>query len=261
MWASLSGALRLLGFIGLLIVLPLAHFFVRPFDRSNWPELVRFYYRGLVHILGFTVVVKGTPCDIQPTLFVSNHASYLDVPVLASIVKASFVAKSDVAQWPVIGPLARMQGTVFVERRSIKAAGQRDELRGKLEEGQSLIVFPEGTSTDGSTLLPFKSSLLSIAEKALSDGRCVAVQPVSVVCKGLNGQPHPVGKAPFYAWFGDMTFSPHLWQAFKWGRFTVEVEFYPPQIVKDTADRKALAAYCFEKIRAGSFPDMALSCA
>ena len=178
------------------------------------------------------------------TLFVANHSSYLDVPVLGALIPAAFAAKSEVAGWPLIGTLARLQNTVFIERRVVKTLEQRDSMTARLRRGQSLILFPEGTSSDGTRTLPFKSSLFSIAETPLPDGRHVTVQPVSVLCTELGGFPLGRDWRPYYAWYGDMTLVKHLWNVFRLGEFTVEVIFHPPVTLEDFGNRKALAEHC-----------------
>lgn len=212
------------------------------------------FHSLLVRLLGFKVRVRGTMAQREegsPILFVSNHSSYLDIPVLGSIVPASFVAKAEVARWPFIGMMARLQKTVFIERRSLKAASHRDGLREEMESGKSLILFPEGTSSDGMRTLPFKSSLFAIVEKPFPSGRFAKVQPVTVLCTKIGG--FPIGRSwrPYYAWFGAMTLIKHVWDVFKIGDFTVDVIFHPAVTVQDFGDRKLLAAYCERVVAKG----------
>ncbi len=212
------------------------------------------FHRLLVRLLGFKVRVRGQMAQREgtvPILFVSNHASYLDIPVLGSVIPASFVAKSEVARWPFIGMMARLQKTVFVERRSIRAANQRDGLREEMENGKSLILFPEGTSSDGMRTLPFKSSLLSIVEKPFQGGAFAKVQPVTILCTEIGG--FPIGRSwrPYYAWYGDMTLIKHVWDVFKIGDFTVDVIFHPAVTVQDFGSRKLLSAYCERTVAKG----------
>ncbi len=138
-----------------------------------------------------------------------------------------FVAKSDVAKWPIFGFLAKVQNTVFIERRSTQISTQRNHLRERLAAGQSLIVFPEGTSSDGLEVLPFKSALFSVVEEAGADIP-VTVQPISVVCTELDGMPLTRSLRPLYSWYGDMELAGHLWNVFWRGHFTVDVTFQCP---------------------------------
>ena len=150
----------------------------------------RFFWQGTAKIIGIELVVRGERCPDRPVLFVANHASYLDVVVIGALVRAAFVAKMEVQQWPGIGLMARLGRTVFVERRPRRSKEQKDEMIGRLTSvGESLILFPEGTSNDGNRVLPFKSALLSVAEARLADGRPLPVQPVSVAYTRLGGFP------------------------------------------------------------------------
>ena len=99
-------------------------------------------------------------------LFAANHVSYLDITVLGSLLDASFIAKTEVAGWPLFGWLARLQRSVFIDRRARSTAHQRDSIAARLAAGEALILFPEGTSGDGNRLLPFKSALFSVADHA-----------------------------------------------------------------------------------------------
>src|SRR5262249_5248396 len=147
--------------------------------------VTRFFHRLLLVVLGFRVRVRGSMATGAPVLFVSNHASYLDIPVLGSLIPASFVAKSEVARWPLFGVMAKLQRTVFIERRAERAGEHRDDLQKRLLEGGSVILFPEGTSSEGLTALPFKSSLFAAVENAGPSSN-ILVQPVSITCTGLD---------------------------------------------------------------------------
>ncbi|PKU23387.1 1-acyl-sn-glycerol-3-phosphate acyltransferase [Telmatospirillum siberiense] len=211
-----------------------------------------FFWRGAVHILGIRLIVRGTPCPDRPLLFVANHASYLDIAVIGALVPAAFVAKQEVGQWPGIGFLAKLGRTVFIERRARRSKVQKDLMIGRLLElGESLVLFPEGTSNDGNRVLPFKSALLSVAEARLPDGRPLPVQPLSLAYTHLGGLPMGRGWRPYYAWYGDMELAPHLWTMLGLGRVTVEVDFYPAVTLDQFGSRKALADHCHDVIRRG----------
>jgi 1-acyl-sn-glycerol-3-phosphate acyltransferase len=160
-------------------------------------------------------------------LFVANHASYLDITVLGALIRGSFVAKAEIADWPFFGLLAKLQRTVFIERRSAQAAKHRDEIARRLEAGDDLILFPEGTSSDGNRILPFKSALFSVAEREV-EGRPLTVQPVSVAYLKLDGLPIGREWRPNVAWYGAMNLLKHAWNLFTLGKLTVEVGFHPP---------------------------------
>lgn len=215
--------------------------------RQRWvATFPRFYHRRCCRILGLRVRSIGRPSGARPVLFAANHISYLDITVFGSLLAASFVAKSEVAKWPLFGWLARLQRSVFVDRRMRSTRQQRDSIAGRLAANDALILFPEGTSGDGNRILPFKSALFSVAE----DPR-VIVQPVSIAYTRLDGM--PIGRAlrPLFAWYGTMTMLPHLWRAVGLGTVEVVVEFHPPTTLAERGSRKALARYCEERVAAG----------
>jgi len=215
--------------------------------RENIPL---FYHRLCCRILGLTIEARGSMATARPTLFVSNHTSYLDIMVLASLIPGSFVAKREVAKWPLFGLLAKLQRTVFVVRDRRHAVAQRDEMTQRLVAGDALILFPEGTSNDGNRVLPFKSSLFAVAHHEIG-GRTLTVQPVSIAYVALDGMPLGRFLRPFYAWYGDMELAPHLWRSAGLGNATVMVEFHPPAPPQAFASRKAVADYCYGKVAAG----------
>lgn len=239
-------ACRLLGY-GLLTVglLP-----VQIVGLLCWPALAsavpRLHHRLCAWIIGLKIHREGQPVSGQPVLFISNHISYFDIIALGSILPASFIAKSDVEAWPVFGLLARLCRTVFVERRAAGARGHIAFIRDRLAQADSLIVFPEGTSSDGSRVLPFKSTLFAAVE-----GEAIAVQPISISYTRLNGM--PIGRAlrPLYAWYGDMDLGPHLWAALSYGSAEVVIRFHPPVIASEFADRKTLSRFCHDQIANG----------
>jgi 1-acyl-sn-glycerol-3-phosphate acyltransferase len=203
-------------------------------------RLPRAYHVLCRRIFGVRVAVSGTQSEVHPTLFVSNHVSYLDITVLGSLVGGSFVAKAEIARWPLFGWLAKLQRTVFVDRQRATTASQSEEMRGRLTAGDNLVLFPEGTSSDGNRTLRFKSSLLAVADLSIG-GRPVTVQPVSLAYARLDGI--PIGRAfrPFFAWYGDMILASHMWRMAGLGTVTVSVHFHPQLTVAACGSRKALA--------------------
>jgi len=183
-------------------------------------------------------------------LFAANHVSYADITVLGSVIAGSFIAKAEVADWPFFGWLAKLQRSVFVDRRVRSTITQRDAISRRLAVGDALILFPEGTSSDGNRVLPFKTALFAAAEhgKGLSP---VVVQPVSIAYTRLDGI--PIGRLyrPLFAWYGDVDLAPHIWSMIGLGTVEVVVEFHPPTFLSDCGSRKALASYCYARIAGG----------
>lgn len=251
---SLGSPLRAFGRVGAyglftLALLPVQAALVPTGWRAR-DRLPIWYHRRCCRLLGFRVVRRGKPKQDGPVLFVSNHCSYLDITVLGSLVPASFVAKADVARWPLFGTLAKLQRSVFVDRQSFRAVKHRDEMSERLEAGDNLILFPEGTSNDGNRVLPFKSSLLSVAELE-PGGRPLTIQPVSIAYTMLDGLPMGRYLRPFFAWYGDMDMASHLWQWAGLGRLTVVVRFHEPVTLARFGSRKVLSEYCHAVISRG----------
>ncbi len=244
------GTIKVLIFFLLLVVLiPVALFFKRRYPETPY-RIPQFFHRLLLKLLGISVHVSGTPSPATPILFASNHTSYLDIPVLGALLPTSFVAKAEVADWPLFGLLARIQNTVFIERRAACAAEQRTQLQNHLAKGQNLVLFPEGTSSEGLSALPFKSTLFSIAESSMGDVP-LTVQPVSVTCTEIDGFPMLREERTEYAWCGDMVMVPHLWNVFRHSSFVVDVVFHPALTITDYPNRKDLAAACQEAVDRG----------
>ena len=219
--------------------------------RRRWTSrLPVFYHRWCCRILGFRIRVVGTPTAERPVLFAANHISYIDITILGSVIPGSFIAKAEVADWPFFGWLAKLQRSVFVDRRVRSTATQRDAISDRLAAGDALILFPEGTSGDGNRVLPFKSALFGAAQMGKSLPP-VIVQPVSLAYTRLDGI--PIGRLyrPFFAWYGAVDLAPHMWSMVGLGTVEVVVEFHPPTFLSDCGSRKALAGYCHARIAGG----------
>ena len=209
----------------------------------------RFYHRWCCRILGLRVRRIGRPTKTRPVLFAANHISYLDITVFGSLIAGSFIAKTEVARWPLFGWLARLQRSVFIDRRVRSTARQRDSIAGRLAASEALILFPEGTSGDGNRVLPFKSALFSVADHAATGP--VTVQPVSIAYTRLDGIPIGRRLRPLFAWYGSMSMAPHLWTLLGLGAIEIVVEFHQPVTLADRGSRKELARYCQERVATG----------
>ncbi len=202
-----------------------------------------FYHRTVCRIVGISIDIRGEPSRARPTLYVSNHVSWADIPILSAILPISFIAKHEIATWPFFGWLAWLQRSVFIERKARRTADQRDAMVVRLEEGDSLVLFPEGTSGDGIHVLPYKSAFFALAEKRI-DGRPLTVQPVSITLSKLDNLPVGRRSMSIYAWIGDQDLVPHLWRFLKTGHSTIVVEFHPPVTIDQFRSRKDLCAHC-----------------
>jgi len=207
------------------------------------------YHRLVCRLLGIAIERRGNASTARPTLFVANHTSYLDIEILGASIPAAFVSKADVDGWPLFGWLARLQRTVFIDRKRRNVERQRNALADRLTAGDSLILFPEGTSGDGQRLLPFKSALFAAVIETARD-RPVTVQPISIAYLRLDGMPLGRFYRPFFAWYGDMDLAPHLWVMLGLGRLGIGVTFHAPVAASDFPSRKELSEYC-ERVVAG----------
>jgi 1-acyl-sn-glycerol-3-phosphate acyltransferase len=208
--------------------------------RRGFPHA---YHRFVARLFGIHIRVIGKAVKGEGLLILANHTGWLDIVIFSAVMPLSFIAKSEVATWPFFGTLARLQRTVFVARARRSETGLvRDVIRERLLAGDTLVLFPEGTSGDGNRVLPFKSALLDAAASG------VTVQPVSTAYTGIHGIPMGRENRPLFAWYGDMDLLPHLWEALKAGPLDVVVEFHPPL---DLADRKELARAAESLVRTG----------
>lgn len=208
--------------------------------RRPWsPSIVRWGFALTLRAIGLERRVRGAPLAGLGAQ-VANHQSWLDIFVLASASRVTFVSKAEVRRWPAMGWMAAIAGTVFISRRRADSAAQQEVLRGRLEAGDTLAFFPEGTSTDGRRVLPFKSTLFAV----LADMPGARVQPVT-----LHYAPPPGERPDFYGWWGGMTLGPHLGQVLSAERQGTAVVTYHDPIAVGGADRKALAARAEAAVR------------
>ena len=206
------------------------------------PKVVfaRLYWAMTAHLIGVKVRVIGSLASRargRPVVFVSNHSSWLDIPVLGGQLDACFVTKGEVERWPLVGTVARLGRSVFVSRQRGATGRERDMMRGRLAAGDNLLLFPEGTTSDGSRVLPFRSSFFAIAE----GGAPALMQPVSVVYDRLGGLPTGRASRPLFAWYGDMDLASHFWQLAQHRGLRVTVLLHAPIDPASFPDRKALS--------------------
>lgn len=197
--------------------------------------------------LGIQVRVHSAPARKGGVLYVANHVSYIDILVLGSRIPAAFVAKSEVAAMGVVGWLASLARTIYVEReRRSSSAEQRKLIVERLAAGGDVILFPEGTNSDGVGVLPFKSALFAVVEGAESAG--FLIQPVTIAYTRLNGMPITRGQLPDIAWVGDSELGPHALTMMELGQIRADIVFHPAVRAADFADRKALMRHCHATI-------------
>lgn len=212
-------------------------------SRRSRPRLPWLFHRALARSLGIHVVTHGRPARGGGVLFVVNHLSWADIPVLGSHILAAFVAKAEVAGWGPVGWLSTLARTVYVDRDRRQATGAaRNAIVERLAAGENVILFPEGTNGDGIGVLPFKSALFAAIEGGTDDD--FLIQPVTLAYTRLNGMPITRERLPDVAWIGDTALMPHLLAFMSLGKVRAEIVFHPPVRISDFADRKALARHC-----------------
>jgi len=223
-------------------------------DRAQKVTFPAFFWATISRMLGLHVRTLGTPIGAhrnaagRPVIYVCNHSSWLDIPAIGGEITGCFVAKDDVAGWPVISTVARLGRTIFVSRNRGATLRERDEMQAALAAGDDLILFPEGTSSDGSRVLPFRSSFFAAA---YGDAKPL-IQPVSVVYDRLAGLPVTHASRTVFSWYGDMTLAPHVWQVAQWSGKRASLLFHRPLDPADFADRKALAAATWQVVADGA---------
>jgi len=204
-------------------------------------HFARVYWAVFARLLGLHMQVIGRPASggARPVVFVSNHSSWVDIPVLGGILDGCFVSKADVARWPVVRTIARLGRTVFVTRQRGATARERDDMRGRLAAGDNLVLFPEGTSSDGSRVLPFRSAFFAVMEPG--EGAAPLIQPVSIVYDRLGGLPTGRASRPIFAWYGDMDIASHFWRLGQYCGLRVTVVLHAPVDPARFADRKMMS--------------------
>jgi 1-acyl-sn-glycerol-3-phosphate acyltransferase len=218
--------------------------------RSRLPRL---WHRIVLWAIGVRVHVHGETETRRPLMIAANHVSWLDILVLSSVVDATFVAKAEVRDWPIFGTLARLQRSIFIkreERRQTQA--QADEMASRLNAGETVVLFPEGTTTDGNRLGEMKSSLFAAASSAAHfapDG-VVHVQPVALAYVRIHGMAMGHYHRPVVAWPGDVPLMPHLLGILKAGALDVDVRFGDTVEVMTGTSRKHVSGFVKAQLHA-----------
>lgn len=214
-------------------------------NKQYWRQLAfSFWARSFVTISGMKIEVIGTPPK-APFFLVSNHLSYTDIAALRAVVKGIFLAKAEIRNWFFAGRIVADMGQIFIDRtnrRDIPRAGE--EIIKKLDHGEGVIVFPEGTSTKGEDVLPFNSSFFQFAAQI--------DLPVSYASISYRTPEGDVPASDIVCWWDDITFMAHLYRLFKIREYTAIISFGDEPV--HCTDRKKLAGELREKVRAKFIP-------
>ena len=209
------------------------------------------YGKAVCFILRVKVEIKGTPATAGNVIYVGNHLSYADIGTIGGNLPASFISKAEIKSWPIFGQLATVSRTVFIRRDRNAAIQCIEDIKNTLMTGQNLILFPEGTSTNGATVLPFKSTLF---ELFLSDTlkSKLTIQPFTVTLLETNDRSiEKPEDNDIYAWYGDDDFFPHLWRLAKSKGAKILLTFHAPRKAANYDDRKIFAADCYNDVSEG----------
>lgn len=198
----------------------------------------RVYWRGVGRILGVRLRLIGQRSAHRPTLFVANHCSWLDIVTLGAALPGCFVAKAEIAKWPGISIVAKLGRTIFVSRSRDTVAREQKVLEKRLEQGDNIILFPEGTTSDGNRVLPFASAFFTIAFGPARPW----VQPVTIIYDELDDQPIRRENRPLVAWYGDMDLAPHLTRLLRYRNVRATILFGEPLAPGCYSNRKVMCA-------------------
>jgi 1-acyl-sn-glycerol-3-phosphate acyltransferase len=244
---TLRAALELLAFVALTLPLMPLQQFLLWFFPDTARVFPHHYHRLLCRLFGIRLTVVGNLPPPGPCLVISNHVSWLDIVILSAVMPLSFVAKREVSRWPFFGTLARLQRTVFVDRqRRHTTAKVADSVAGRLAAGEAIVLFGEGTSHDGASVLPFKSSLFAAATAPHID-----IVPVTLAYRSHWGLPMSRRERPSFAWYGDMNLLSHLWNFMGEGPLGVTVVIHEALSVETGLNRKMAAEVSEKAIRQG----------
>ena len=210
----------------------------------------RLYWSVFCRCIGLSVRVVGQPAiGARRVVFAANHCSWLDIPLLGGRLEACFVAKEEIAGWPVVSWVARLGRTVFVSRSRTAIGREREDMAQRLAGGDNLLLFPEGTSSDGSRVMPFRSAFFSIATQGDDPP---LVQPVSVVYDRLSGLPTGRSTRVLFAWYGDMNLAAHFWRLAQCRGMRATILLHPPLDPAQYASRKDLAQAAWTAVAGGA---------
>ena len=257
--SSVQANLKVRAFLSILsiVVLTLA---LLPFQwmavRMKWPmrrSIPTLYHHLICWILDVRVRTVGRRSDATPLLIVANHVSWLDISVITAVAPVVFVAKREVATWPVFGLLARLQRSVFVDRtRRQKTRDVNSEIARRLAGGDAVLLFAEGTSSDGNRVLAFRTALIGSARDAVAEARHadrVWIQPLSIAYTAMLGLPLGRQNRSAVAWYGLTSLLPHLRQLVAHGAIDVTVSWGDPVPYDESSDRKVVARRLEDAVR------------
>lgn len=209
-------------------------------------------HRSLLRIFNFRLTLQGEISKDRPLLLVVNHVSWLDIIVLGAVGPLCFVAKSEMLGWPIFGHVAKLQRTVFIKRENRRnSADQAREIALRMAAREVMVLFPEGTTTDGNHLAAFKTALFEAAKIALarSPVDTAQVQPAAIEYTHLHGLRLGRAERPHVAWPGEIGLGESFVPLIRAGALDVTIHFGNPITLDDKSHRKMIARDAADSIR------------
>lgn len=233
-----------------LLAIPFQWLLLKTGSRLSY-FLPFWYHRFLTWLFGIRLHVSGKLVRDHPVLIISNHISWLDIIVISTLAPLHFVAKREVGEWPFFGMMARLQRTLFVDRERRSAVRQTaHEIAERLRQGERVVLFAEGTSSDGNQVLPFKSALIGAAAMAAGvEGKGACIQTLALAYTRLHGLPLARQQRAVVAWYGDMDMMSHVWGLLRQGPLDAHIRISEPMRMNEVGDRKHLAAVSEKRVR------------
>lgn len=222
------------------------------FNLAFAGKIPMLWHKIATKLVGVRIRVTGNIPEKRPMMIVSNHISWMDIPVLGSIMELSFIAKSEVNEMSGANLLSRLQRTIYVVRDEKRKAGeQAQNITQRMLDGDAVVLFGEGTTHDGNRIGQFKSALLGAAQFAVKDDavESVLIQPVSIVYTKLHGMPMGRYTRAKAAWYGDMTIGPHALNIMLQGAWDVEVIFGDPIVFDENSNRRHVTKEIQSQVR------------
>ena len=249
---ALRGASILAGFFALTVpLMPVQALLLRVAPKAS-RRFPHWYHKRVCQLMGIRLRIEGSVPADGAVLIVSNHTSWLDIPVLSAVAPVSFVAKKQVGTWPFVSMLAKLQRSVFIDRERRQASGvAASEIKLRLDAGDAIVLFPEGTSSDGNGVLPFKSALFGALWPGGDDmpSAEVLVQTVAIVYTHVHGLALSRADRPRIGWYGDMEMRAHAWDVLKSGPIDVCIRAGEPMPMHSFSSRKELALATEQQVR------------
>lgn len=238
----------------IVIILSLATLILLPFYLLAllFRDNISRYFPPIWHkvacwCLGIAIKQKGSPSNKKPLMIAANHSSWIDIIALGSLIPLVFIAKADMQSWPIFGFLAKLQRSIFVDRfRRSKTKEQVGEIAKRMKHGDIVVLFPEGTTSDGNYVLPFKSALFGAVQHAQDDlvDHELFIQPVSIAYLTSHGIPLNRSHRSLASWPGDVELLPHLKNIILEGSIGIEITYAEPIKYTEDMKRSEIAKQC-----------------